>query len=74
MAQRRAAGIQSTSGGDVKIRIGQSGLDYDRNYGISRHTGWTAVYRGAHLYPHFTWFPIALWALICAFLTRRNSL
>lgn len=50
----------------MKIRIGQTGLDFDRDYGSQHRTGWTAVHRGRCCYPYLTSFPKAVWALICA--------
>lgn len=50
----------------MRIRISQMGLDFDRNYGSERRTGWTAVYRGCCCYPYLTSFPRAVWALLCA--------
>lgn len=50
----------------MKLRIGQTGLDFDRNYGVARRTGWTAIHRGCCCYPYLTTFPKAVWALIRA--------
>ena len=54
----------------MKLHIGQTGLDYDRDYGRHRRTGWTAVHRGAALYPHLTTLRRALWVLLRAVFRR----
>jgi hypothetical protein len=54
----------------LKLRLGLTGLDYDRDYGSARRTGWTAVHRGSCLYPHLTTFPRALTVLLLALFRR----
>ncbi len=48
------------------IRLFRYGLQlhYDRDYGIDRRTGWTAVRDGRVLEPQLTSLPRALWAFV----------
>ncbi len=54
----------------MKLRIGQTGLDFDTDYGIDRRSGWTVVYRGSCCYPTFTNLANALWLLLCAIISQ----
>lgn len=48
----------------LRISINGTGLDFDRDYGIDRRTGWTAVVGGSVQSPQLTSLPRALWALV----------
>lgn len=44
------------------ISINGSGLEFDRDYGIDKQTGWTAVHEGRVLSPQFG----TLWQALAA--------
>jgi hypothetical protein len=45
-----------------RLRLGHLQLDYDRNYGIKRRTGWSVSVRGSYVV-QFVGLFAALWAL-----------
>lgn len=48
--------------GRVIIVIGRFGLHHDRDYGVSKRTGWSAVWDGSVMV-QFVSLPRALWVL-----------
>lgn len=57
----------------LRLRLGNTGLDFDRDYGCARRTGWTAVRDGCCLYPHLTSFPRAVAALLRSLWRHRGG-
>jgi len=46
----------------IRLRLGPFGLDFDRRYGASERTGWSATWRGSYVH-QFGTLPVALWKL-----------
>lgn len=55
----------------IRLRVGRFGLDYDRDYGMLKRSGWTAVYDGSVQAPEFVGFFQALQALLRAAARAR---
>jgi hypothetical protein len=50
----------------IVITFDGTGLHFDRNYGSTKLTGWTALHHGSFCYPQFTSFWHAITLLIRA--------
>jgi hypothetical protein len=55
-----------------RLQLGRFALDFDRDYGMDRRTGWTATYWGSVQAPELTTLPKALLALVRGWWRLRN--
>lgn len=44
-----------------RIRIGGVSLEYDRDYGIGRRSGWSVAVAGSYRVQFERWLVVALW-------------
>lgn len=49
----------------IRLRAGRFGLDFDRDYGIDRRTGWSCVWNGS-VHVQLVSLPRALGSLLLA--------
>lgn len=48
----------------IRLEVCGTGLHFDRDYGIDKRTGWSAVYRGSFAKPDLCSLPRAVWLLL----------
>ena len=56
----------------AEFTVNSTGLQWDRDYGMNKRTGWTAVYRGSVLV-QFVSLHRAAWRLVADIVDRRRN-
>jgi len=49
----------------ARLLIDGTGLEFDRDYGVDKRTGWSAIVDGRVCAPQLTSLTRAAWALLC---------